>query len=204
MFSSRLVGRLARFHGQRSLTSGSSPTAVNHRSSGQRPPDRRISSMPGARDLLHRFAEYAADRTTQPGLRRSWRPGPTGRACRSGPGGPGGAMRAAMSDQSLGSWSAPTSGRSSSSSSSFRARSTWAGLPILREAPADGGPAAPPPRPTVGRPPSRLVPRLRTATARGVPGLPAASRSLAFSYPPFPFRSAHPAGAGVEEFARRG
>ena len=46
MFSARLVVRLARFHGQRSATSGGRPTAVNQPRTGQLPVASAIARMP--------------------------------------------------------------------------------------------------------------------------------------------------------------
>jgi hypothetical protein len=46
MFSARLVGRLARFHGQRSETSSGSPSAVNQPATGQFPVACAISRIP--------------------------------------------------------------------------------------------------------------------------------------------------------------
>ena len=46
MFSARLVGRLARFHGQRSETSSGRPSAVNQPRTGQLPVASAIARMP--------------------------------------------------------------------------------------------------------------------------------------------------------------
>ena len=46
MFSARLVGRLARFHGQRSETSSGRPSAVNQPRTGQLPVASAIARIP--------------------------------------------------------------------------------------------------------------------------------------------------------------
>ena len=48
MFSTRLVGRLRRFHGCGAATAGSSPTAVKYDSIGQLPVERAIARMPSS------------------------------------------------------------------------------------------------------------------------------------------------------------
>ena len=69
MFSARLVGRLARFHGQRSETSSGRPSAVNQPRTGQLPGRLGDRADPGARDVLDRLAEHAAGGAAEPGAR---------------------------------------------------------------------------------------------------------------------------------------
>ena len=141
-FSSRLVGRLALFHGQRADTSGSSPTAVNQRSSGQRPWLRRISSIP-ARGIFSTGlpSTQPTARPSQAAYTRSRRASGSGAGIRGATRSP---TAATMADQLLGSSTSLGAGIASSSSSSWRASATCSGLAGSGEAPAARGPIAPP------------------------------------------------------------
>src|SRR6218665_2538373 len=67
MFSSRLVVRLALFHGHLSVTAGATPPPGVPPSSGPLPPERRSAFIPIPRDFLHRFAKNATNRSSKPG-----------------------------------------------------------------------------------------------------------------------------------------
>ena len=161
MFSSRLVGRLFTFQGQRAATSGSSPTVGEP--AVQRPAALAAQDLldPGPRDLLHRLAQHAADRAAQPGPVDPVPQRPSGVDGAGSAGATRSPRAAAMAGQSLGSSASLGAGIASSSSSSVRASATCSGAGRIGRGAGGEGPDRSP----GGDPPSRTSVTSRPSSA---------------------------------------
>jgi len=130
MFSTRLVGRLRRFHGYRAATAGSSPCSVKYEETGQLPVDWAMARMP-SREIFSTglpSRQPAALPSQAPSIRSpnepvDIEPGPPASLDTDGSSGGCGA-RSRMASRASGSAATSPAGRGSSSMRASRARAS--------------------------------------------------------------------------------